>query len=140
MDSMLQLALLVFIVIIAVGLLALRRKMLFRMAVRNIARRKTYTAIVTAGLMIATAMIAASLTVGDTLDYVIKKDTFDSTGNVDIVASVPDTNGFYTYFNQSIGDGLVASVNAGEQPSIDAVLPAIAEHVTMLNLRTSLHP
>ncbi len=138
MDGTSQLALLVFIVLVAIVLLAVRRRMLSKMAVRNIARRKTFSAIVAAGLMIATAMIAASLTVGDTLDYVIKKDTFDSTGNIDIVVSVPDASGVYTYFNQSIAQDLVSSVKGGSQPSLDAAMPAIAERVTTLDSRTSL--
>ncbi len=138
MDSTTQLGFLVFMVLVVVGLLAMRRRMLSKMAVRNIARRKTYSAIVAAGLMIATAMIAASLTVGDTLDYVIKKDTFDSTGNIDIVVSVPDASGVYTYFNQSIAEDLASSIDAGSQPSMDAALPVVVERVTTLDSRTSL--
>ena len=136
MNATILLAALVFIVIASIGLLAFRRKLLATMAVRNIARRKTHSAIVIAGLMIATAMIAASLVVGDTLDYVIKKDTYDSTGNTDIVVSVPDANGIYTYFNRSISTDLIAS--SASLPSVDRIAPAIRDRVSLLDLRTSL--
>lgn len=138
MQFILQIALMVFIVLGAIGLLAFRRRMLATVAYRNIARRKTYSAIVTAGLMIATAMIAASLVVGDTLDYVIKKDTYDGTGNTDIVMNTPDSNGYYIYFNQSIAYDLVASVKAGSVGSVDAAAPAIRDRVTVVDARTTL--
>ena len=128
-----------FVIVLGViGLLAFRRRMLATMAIRNITRRKTYSGIVVAGLMIATAMIAASLVVGDTLDFVIKKDTFDSTGNTDIVVSVPDASGMFTYFNQSVGYDAISSVKAGALPEIDMASPAIRDRVTLMDTRTNL--
>lgn len=85
MNGLQQLALLVLITLAAVGLLAMRRKVFARMALRNIARRKRFAVIIVSGLLVATAMISGALVVGDTLDYLIKKSVFDSTGNVDIV-------------------------------------------------------
>jgi putative ABC transport system permease protein len=138
MNLLAPLAVLFVIVLGVIGLLALRRRMLATMAVRNITRRKTYSGIVVAGLMIATAMIAASLVVGDTLDFVIKKDTFDSTGNTDIIVSVPDASGMFTYFNQSIGYDTIASVKAGSLPEVDMASPAIRDSVTIMDPRTNL--
>lgn len=135
---MAPLAVLFVIVLVVIGLLAFRRRMLATMAIRNITRRKTYSGIVVAGLMIATAMIAASLVVGDTLDFVIKKDTFDSTGNTDIVVSVPDASDKFTYFNQSVGNDTVASVKAGALPEVDMASPAIRDRVTVMDTRTNL--
>lgn len=135
---MAPLTVLFVIVLVVIGLLAFRRRMLATMAIRNITRRKTYSGIVVAGLMIATAMIAASLVVGDTLDFVIKKDTFDSTGNTDIVVSVPDASDMFTYFNQSVGNDTVASVKAGALPEVDMASPAIRDRVTVMDTRTNL--
>jgi putative ABC transport system permease protein len=138
MNLMVPLAVLFVVVLGVIGLLAFRRRMLATMAIRNIIRRKTYSGIVVAGLMIATAMIAASLVVGDTLDFVIKKDTFDSTGNTDIVVSVPDSSGVYTYFNQSVGNETVASVSSGVLPDVDMASPAIRDRVTIMDVSTKL--
>jgi len=138
MNLLVPLAVLFVIVLGVIGLLAFRRRMLATMAIRNITRRKTYSGIVVAGLMIATAMIAASLVVGDTLDYVIKKDTFDSTGNTDIVVSVQDASGLFTFFNQSVANDTIASVTAGALPEIDMASPAIRDRITIMDTRTSL--
>ena len=135
---MAPLAVLFVAVLGVIGLLAFRGRMLATMAIRNITRRKTYSGIVVAGLMIATAMIAASLVVGDTLDFVIKKDTFDSTGNTDIVVSVPDASGMFAYFNQSVGNDMIASVKAGTLPEVDMASPAIRERVTLMDTSTNL--
>ncbi len=138
MESYLQIALVVLIVLGVIGLLAYRRRMLATVAYRNIVRRKTYSAIVTAGLMIATAMIGASLVVGDTLDYVIKKETFDATGNTDIVLATLDSNGYYTYFNESEVAGLLGNAQSGSMRYVDAAAPAIRDRVTVLDVRTNL--
>jgi putative ABC transport system permease protein len=138
MNLLAPLAVFFVVVLGVIGVLALRRRMLATMAIRNITRRKTYSGIVVAGLMIATAMIAASLVVGDTLDFVIKKDTFDSTGNTDIIVSVPDASGMFTYFNQSVGNDSVASVKSGALPHVDLASPAIRDRVTLMDTRTNL--
>jgi len=130
-----QLLFLVAVVIGVIALLAVRKPVFFRMAIRNISRRKRYSAIVVAGLMIATAMISGSLVVGDTLDYLIRQDVFESTGEVDIVITAMDTAGDRTYFNQSIAYDLAGEMNAGGLPHVDGVAPAIWEVVSIINPR-----
>jgi putative ABC transport system permease protein len=137
MNGLQQLALLVLITLAAVGLLAMRRKVFARMALRNIARRKRFAVIIVSGLLVATAMISGALVVGDTLDYLIKKSVFDSTGNVDIVVSVWDDAGQSLYFNESVAYDLVASTKAGNLTYIDGVEPVLTEGATMINPRTS---
>ena len=51
-----------------------RNRILFKMGLRNMTRRKRYAAIVTLGLMIGTAVITASLAVGDTMDNMIESE------------------------------------------------------------------
>jgi putative ABC transport system permease protein len=132
-----QLLFLVAVVIGVIALLAAMKPVFFKMAVRNISRRKRYSAIVIAGLMIATAMISGSLVVGDTLDYLIRQDVFESTGEVDIVITAMDTAGDRTYFNQSIAYDLAADMEAGGLPHVDGVAPAIWEVVSIINPRVN---
>lgn len=61
--------------LLVVGL-AIARPLLARLASRNIARRKVRVLIVVAGLLVGTAIISASLVVGDTLSYVFVEDVY----------------------------------------------------------------
>jgi hypothetical protein len=131
-----QLLILVLAAFAVVGVMVVRRKTLARMSMRNIARKRRYTILVVAGLLISTAMISSSLVVADTLDYIIKKGTYDSTGNVDEVVSVLDDAGRNSYFNQSVAYGLISLVDSRSMNYIDGAAPAIREGVTVINPMT----
>ena len=135
MDFLQQLAVLVMAIILVVGAMAFRRPVFARMAIRNISRRKRFVVIVISGLMIATAMISGSLVVGDTLDYIIKQETFDNTGEVDIVVYATDGAGDMTYFNQSVATDLMSAVDAGALPHVDRLAPAVREWLPVINPR-----
>lgn len=137
MNGSMQLLLMVISVLAVIGLLMLRRPVFARMALRNIVRRKRYTVIVVAGLMIATSMISGSLVVGDTMDQLVRQEVYASTGAVDIVITVEDEVGDWIYFNQSIADSLSSSLQAGDIPHVDDVAPAIRERVSAVNPRLS---
>jgi len=64
-------------------LLLATRPVVRKLAFRNILRRRTRVPIIVAGLMIGTAIIAASLVVGDTLDYIFVDDVYVRFHNVD---------------------------------------------------------
>ena len=132
MDALFQLTFLVVLVIAVVGLLAARRIVFARMAARNIARRKKFSAIVVIGLLIATAMISAALVVGDTMDYIIKEDIYTSTGDVDIVVAREGDDGIYQFFNESVAYDLIDSLEEGELQHIDGVAPTIREVVSAI--------
>src|SRR5438067_1753906 len=75
------------------ALIAWRNRVIFRMALRNIPRRKAQTILIMVGLMLSTLIIAASLTTGDTLDYSITKSSYDGLGQVDeTIAFVGDNS------------------------------------------------
>src|SRR5581483_5321828 len=54
-----------------------------KLARRNLLRRRAQTAIVLAGLLVGTAVVAASLSVADSLRYGIRRSTFDGLGPAD---------------------------------------------------------
>jgi putative ABC transport system permease protein len=79
--------------LVTTGVIALRNRVIFRMALRNIPRRKAQTILIMIGLMLSTLIIAASLTTGDTIDYSITKSTYDGLGQADeTIAFVGDTD------------------------------------------------
>lgn len=138
MDTMIQLLLIVLVCLAVVGVLAARRRTLVKMAMRNIVRKKKYTVIVTAGLLIATAMISGALVMADTLDYVIRQDTYDSTGVVDIVVTAKDAAGQSIYFDEAIARNLIQEIANGSLANVDGAQPVIRERVGVLNKENGL--
>lgn len=138
MNTMLQILMIVLICLGVLGIMMLRRKTLTRMAMRNIVRKKKYTVIVIAGLLIATAMISGALVMADTLDYVIKQDTFESTGAVDTVITAQDAAGQNVYFDESIAQDLITQIADGNLSELDGAQPAIRERVGLLDQSSSL--
>ncbi len=138
MNGLQQLAVLVAIVLVVVGVLAVRRRVFARMAIRNITRRKKYSVIVVCGLLIATAMISGSLVAGDTLDYIIARDVMTQWEDIDIVISAVNETGDSTYFNQSIASQIALGIDDGTLQNIDEASGAIREVLAVKNLRTEL--
>ena len=136
MDALTQLAYITVAVLLVVLLLAVRRRVLARMALRNITRRKKYSAIVVVGLLIATAMISASLVVGDTLDYVIRSEVFESTGDTDLVLTIPDDTGIYQFFDEGVAYDLVEDLESGDFQYIDEIAPSIREVCSIIHAET----
>ena len=97
-----------FILIDAFG-----NRILFKMALRNTARRKSVTALVLGGLMVGTAIIAASLVVGDTLDNIVVGEVAKDYGAVDFFVSGPGTNnnGYYNYSQVAPVQGQVKNLS-----------------------------
>jgi putative ABC transport system permease protein len=97
-----------FAVLAVIGLIilyilmdALGNRMLFKMSVRNVIRRPSTTALVLGGLMVGTAIISASLIVGDTLDNMIVGEVAKGYGDMDFSVSGSgegnNTTGFYAF-------------------------------------------
>src|SRR6476620_8168730 len=68
---------------------AIRRPVVFKLGVRNIPRRKAQTILIVVGLMLSTLIMSAALGIGDTIDYSMSNDVYDTLVHVDeqVVAS-----------------------------------------------------
>ncbi len=80
------LVILVAALVVALGIvavLALRNRILFKLAVRNVGRRRGRSALIVVGLMLATAIMAAALTTGETMTHTIRASAVDALGNTD---------------------------------------------------------
>ena len=77
------------------AVLAVRDRTSFRMAIRNIPRRKTQTALIVAGLTLATLLFSAAFTTGDTLTQSLRAQALENIGRVDVVvkAERPESGG-----------------------------------------------
>src|SRR5829696_9133124 len=74
------------------GLSALRNRVSFRMAARNLPRRRTQTILVVLGLMLATMLFSASFTTGDTLTNSLRVQSLENLGQVDIQVQADGSN------------------------------------------------
>ena len=77
------------------AVLAVRDRTPFRIAVRNIPRRKMQTALILLGLMLATVLFSAAFTTGETLTNSLRTQALENIGQVDVVvrAEQPGSGG-----------------------------------------------
>lgn len=121
----------------AVGLLAFRDRVFFRLGVRNVRRRPGRTALITAGLMLGTAMIAAALATGDTMTRTVRSSAVTALGQTDELVSARGAtpnlaveSGSATgvrYFPYADYARIRSAVSAS--PLVDGVAPAIIEPI-----------
>jgi putative ABC transport system permease protein len=137
MDGLLFLLLLgVLAIALSVAVLALASRVIFKMAARNFARRKAQSAIVVAGLMIGTAIISASLVVGDTMRYIFVNQTYHDLGETDEQIFGTSQFGTSTWFSENVYVSMRENLSKVE--GIQAVVPAITESVSVMNARENL--
>jgi putative ABC transport system permease protein len=133
------------VVLGAIGALALRNRIFFRLGVRNVGRRRGRSALIVVGLMLGTAIIAAALATGDTMSQTIRSSAINALGRTDEVVAAKgidasltfDTGGGATgarYFPQSHADRVAKAV-AGSG-LVDGVEPVIAEDVAVQEVST----
>src|SRR3569623_1905172 len=80
---------------LGLAVLAVRDRTSFRMAVRNVPRRKTQTVLIVMGLMLATLLFSAAFTTGATLTNSLRVHARHPFGRVDVVgtADLPESGG-----------------------------------------------
>jgi putative ABC transport system permease protein len=120
---------------LAVLLLAWRSPVLVRIGVRNVPRRRTQSALIVLGLMLSATIIAASLGVGDTVNYSIEREVLQALGHTDEVVRAREFRVFGSdYFPVERYERLEAAL-AGD-PRIDGVMPEVRDVAPVLNEAT----
>jgi putative ABC transport system permease protein len=134
--------------------LAARDRISFRMAVRNVPRRKAQSVLIVTGLMLATVLFSAAFTTGETLTNSLRTQALENIGRVDVVvkaeqpetgsavafgpgagvAQVPDTR--ESYFDAKLADEVRERL-AGEV-SVAGVAPLARESVPVTAQKTGL--
>ncbi|MBI4282734.1 MAG: FtsX-like permease family protein [Chloroflexi bacterium] len=129
----------IFAVGVAVmGLVALRNRVVFKLAVRNIPRRRAQTALIVLGLMLATLLFSASFATGDTLTHSIRTQAVSRMGEVDEVvrAEVRDVSGRFAYFDQSYFQQVQETLSG--QAEVEGVAPLARERAPVVAPGTRL--
>jgi putative ABC transport system permease protein len=119
------------LVVVALLALGARRRILLRVAVRNVARRKTQVVLAVAGLLVATSILSGSFVIGDSLNYSIRAEVFRDLDLIDETVVFAGDEGSGLFFNVSEYDGLAA--RRAEMPSVDGLGPRIAARASVLN-------
>jgi putative ABC transport system permease protein len=121
------------------GLSALRNRVSFRMAARNLPRRRTQTVLVVLGLMLATMLFSASFTTGDTLTESLRVESLKNLGQVDVQIQAkgsgtsgtqqfgPTTSERAEYFDAGVADDVRDRLS--DQDRVSGVAPAAIETV-----------
>ena len=132
------------IALCVLAVLALRNRVLLRLAVRNAGRRPGRTALIVVGLMLGTAIIAAALVTGDTMNNTIRATAVDALGSTDetvapkgAVDDIPGALGAATGTGW-LPERTVDEVERALGPSklADGVTGAIVEQVALQAPRT----
>ena len=132
----------VLVVVFLVGALitafvALRNRVVFTMAVRNIPRRRGQTVLIVLGLMLATVLFSASFATGDTLAHSIRVQALRNVGLVDerVRSEERDTSGRSAYYDaayfERIQEALADAPVDGVAPALWEVLPVVAPEANL---------
>jgi putative ABC transport system permease protein len=125
--------------ILILGLSALRNRVSFRMAARNLPRRRTQTVLVVLGLMLATMLFSASFTTGDTLTNSLRVESLKNLGQVDVQIQAkgsgtsgpqqfgPTTSERAEYFDAGVADDVGDRLS--DKDRVSGVAPAAIETV-----------
>ncbi len=129
----------VLVAIFALGVLvfviaALRNRVVFKLAVRNIPRRKTQTGLIILGLMLATLLFSAAFATGDTLTNSIRHQALSEIGQTDVIvrtegaAATPTAPGSMEtpdYFSEDVAVEVQDALSGIAE--VEAVVPALRE-------------
>ena len=131
---------LLLLILVAVGLvtalLAVRHRLAFRIAMRNVRRGRTRTALLIAGLLVGTTIISGSLVVGDTVQQLSLHYTYLGAGYVDEAIYTSSPSGGFSYYPYATY-GQVSSLIAGH-PGIAGVVPEIVDSGAVFDRNTGI--
>ncbi len=137
-NQMMVALLIIFGVGVAVmGLIALRNRVMFKMAVRNVPRRRAQTALIVLGLMLATVLFSASFATGDTLTHSIRVQAVETLGEVDVVvrAEAREASGRLAYFDQAYFETVQGGLSGNQE--VEGIAPLVSEVAPVLALTAS---
>ena len=124
-----------------VAVMALRSRIMLKLALRNIPRRRAQSVLIIIGIMLSSVIMAAAFGTGDTIRFSIHNEAVKALGAIDeiiVSARATDEDSFGTssyvpYERFELIRGELAGLD-----SIDGLSPGIGETVPGVNPRTSL--
>lgn len=145
------------VLLVALGLIftvvlvsALRYPVPFRLGMRNLARRKSQTALIIGGLALSTLIITSALAIGDTVGYSVRSEVYKRLGAIDLQVGATRIEAASGFSLGSSGPANSASdttwfAEAALQPiaalvgdAIDGVAPAAIARLPVANSNSKL--
>jgi len=127
--------------LVAVAAIFLTNRTMFRVGLRNIPRRRAQSTLVVLGLMLATLIITAAFTTGDTLDYSITSGVYDNLQRTDLRIDFRGEGGGDAAPGQIYADAAVVdrlSAAFADDPDIAGFFPFLFEPLPAVNRDTRL--
>ncbi|MBI4338083.1 MAG: FtsX-like permease family protein [Chloroflexi bacterium] len=114
------------------GVVALRNRVILKLAVRNIPRRRAQTVLIVLGLMLATVLFSASFATGDTLTHSIRVQAVERLGEVDVVVRAENTevSGRLPYFDLTYFQRVQELLST--RPEVQGVAPMVQENAPVV--------
>lgn len=138
MESFMGAVVALFIVCtLAMAAIGLRHRVAVRVGVRNLPRRRTQSALIVFGLMLATLLFSVSFSTGDTLTNSFREDALKGIGEIDVlVQGAAQGQGRLPYFEEGVLDSVTAALAGDAQ--VEGVAPAVVETAPIVSEKSSL--
>ena len=116
--------------------LAVRHRLSFRIAMRNVRRGRGRTALLIVGLLVGTTIISGSLVVGSTVQTLNLHYTYLGYGYVDEAIFATSPSGGFAYFPYSTYAAIASAVQG--HPGIAGVTPFIIDSAQVIDRTTGI--
>jgi putative ABC transport system permease protein len=115
---------------------ALRHRLSFRLAVRNVRRGRGRTVLLVLGLLVGTTIVTGSLVVGDTVNAVNVHFVYQAYGHIDEGVYNVSGLGGYVPFPVGVADGLSARLSGDAQ--IAGIVPMVVSGASLYDRATGI--
>lgn len=142
MTLIMQVLVVIFAIsMLSVGYIFLRNRVMFKMGLRNLPRRGLQTGLIIVGLMLATLIITAAFTTGDTIDHSVTARSYDHWQQTDLVIEIRGDDS-----EDAIGPDLYVTDEAVAQlqrafandADIETFIPSLYTRAAATSSRTNL--
>jgi putative ABC transport system permease protein len=126
--------------LLVIGVIAVTNPTMVKLGLRNIPRRKAESILVVLGLMLATLIITAAFTTGDSIDHSITRDMYQILGPIDETIELQSTAADAQTGQPYVDASVVANLEqrfAGNE-NIRGFIAAIQEPIPVFNPETNL--
>ncbi|GAF69432.1 unnamed protein product, partial [marine sediment metagenome] len=124
---------------------AIRNRVIFKLALRNAPRRRAQAALIVLGLMLATLLFSASFATGDTLTHSIRVQALKQIGEIDVMVRIeareaavqPEASVQSAYYDQAYFETVRQGLESVSE--VEGVAPLAAEVAPVVVPATGLN-
>ena len=125
------------VLVLVIAVFAVRNRFLIKLSLRNIPRRRAQSVLIVVGLMLSTTIVAASLSIGDTISASIRNAVLEGLGDTDMVVRKPFQGEFADPFLSADEIERLAVV-LYEDERVDGLMLVSTDTLPVINQRSRL--